>query len=77
MNISVYLPDKLKTELDNYVQEKHTNKNAVIREALELLLKQEKKRTWGDWINHIEPDDQLPTIETLRKDLVPPKEVEL
>lgn len=77
MNISVYIPDNLKDELESYVTHKGINKNAAIRKAIELLLKQEKQSAWGDWINHITPNEELPSVEDLRKDLLPPKEVSL
>lgn len=74
MNISVYLPDSLKNRFDSYVKNKGLTTNAAIRKAVELLLTQEKKSTWGDWINHIEPDAEFPSVDDLRKDLIPPKE---
>lgn len=74
MNISVYLPDKLKSRLDSYAKSKGLTTNAAIRSAVELLLNQEKKAKWGDWINHIEPDTEFPSVEELRKDLISPKE---
>ena len=74
MNISVYLPDNLKNRFDSYVKKKGLTTNAAIRKAVELLLKQEKKSTWGDWIDHIEPDTEFPSVNKLRKDLMPPKE---
>lgn len=75
MNISLYLPDNLKDELDAYVKDKGINKNSAIRQAIELMLDQEKKRNWGDWINHIEPNNEFPSVENLRKDLSQPGEV--
>ncbi|WOK09367.1 MAG: ribbon-helix-helix domain-containing protein [Imperialibacter sp.] len=74
MNISVYLPDNLKSRFDSYVKNKGLTTNAAIRKAVELLLNQEKKSKWGDWINHIEPDTEFPSVDDLRKDLIPPKE---
>mgnify|MGYP005822334915 CR=1 FL=1 len=74
MNISVYLPDNLKSRFDSYVKNKGLTTNAAIRKAVELLLNQEKKSKWGDWINHIEPDTEFPSVDDLRKDLFPPKE---
>ncbi len=77
MNLSVYIPDKLKDELDTYVQKKGVTKNAAIREAIEELLAHDRKRSWGDWINEIEPNSELPTVNELRDDLLPPQEISL
>lgn len=74
MNISVYLPDSLKSRFDSYVKKKGMTTNGAIRKAVELLLKVESKQKWGDWINQIEADHEFPGIEELRGDLKPPKE---
>ena len=74
MNISVYLPDALKSRFDSYVKSKGITTNGAIREAVELLLKTESSKKWGDWINQLEPDHDFPCIEDLRKDLKAPKE---
>lgn len=74
MNISVYLPNKLKSRLDSYIKDKGLTTNAAIRKAVELLLYKEKKAAWGDWINHIEPDTEFRSVDELRKDLILPKE---
>lgn len=74
MNISVYLPDSLKSRFDSYVKNKGMTTNGAIRKAVELLLKNESNKNWGDWINQLEPDPDFPSIEDLRMDLKPPKE---
>lgn len=74
MNISVYLPDTLKSRFDSYVKKKGMTTNGAIRKAVELLLKNESNKKWGDWINQLEPDPDFPSIKDLRMDLKPPKE---
>lgn len=74
MNISVYLPDSLKSRFDVFVKKKGMTTNGAIRKAVELLLKSESDKKWGDWINRLEPDPDFPSIEDLRMDLKPPKE---
>ncbi len=74
MNISVYLPDNLKSRLDSYVKSKGMSTNEAIRKAVELLLKTETDKKWGDWIDQIEPDSEFPDIDELRIDLKQPKE---
>ena len=74
MNISVYLPDSLKSRFDAFVKKKGLTTNAAIRKAVELMLKNESDKKWGDWINQLESDPDFPGIEELRMDLKPPKE---
>jgi len=74
MNFSVYLPDSLKTRLDEYVKKKGISTNSAIRKAVESFLKKESNQKWGDWINRLEPDPDFPDIKELRKDLKPPTE---
>lgn len=74
MNISVYLPDSLKNRFDSYVKSKGMTTNGAIRKAVELLLKSESNKKWGDWISQLEPDDEFPTIDELRIDLKQPNE---
>ena len=69
MSISVYLPDSLKKQFDAYVESKGMTTNGAIRKAVELLLKNDTDKKWGEWINHIEPDPDFPGIEELRKGL--------
>ncbi|QSE96682.1 ribbon-helix-helix domain-containing protein [Fulvivirga lutea] len=75
MNISVYLPDSLKNRFDSYVKKKGMTTNGAIRKAVELLLKQESNKKWGNWINKLDSgDSDFPSIEEIRKDLNSPKE---
>ena len=74
MNISVYLPDTLKAQFDSYVKNKEMTTNGAIRKAVELLLKSESNKKWGNWINELEPDADFPSIEELRSGLQPPQE---
>ena len=74
MNISVYLPDSLKSRFDAFVKKKGMTRNGAIRKAVELMLKDESNKKWGGWINQLEPDPDFPDIEDLRIDLKPPKE---
>lgn len=74
MNISVYLPDGLKTRFDSYVRSKGMTTNGAIRKAVELLLKNESNKKWGDWINQLEPNPEFPDTDELRRDLKQPKE---
>ncbi len=74
MNISVYLPNHLKRRFDVYIRNNGITQNAAIRKAIELLLKNDSNKKWGDWVNQLEPDAGFPDIEEIRRDLKPPKE---
>lgn len=74
MNISVYLPDGLKARFDSYVKNKGLTTSGAIREAVELLLKREANKKWGNWIDKLEPDPEFPSIDEIRMDLKEPRE---
>ncbi|MEM6644124.1 MAG: hypothetical protein AAF616_14180, partial [Bacteroidota bacterium] len=70
----VYLPDELKSRFDSYVKRKGLTTNGAIRRAVELLLKNESNKSWGNWINELEPDPDFPSVEALRTGLKSPEE---
>lgn len=74
MNISVYLPDALKNRFDSYVKKEGMTTNGAIRKAVELLLKNESEKKWGNWINELEPDPDFPSVEELRMNLESPED---
>lgn len=74
MNISIYLPGNLKNRLESYVKRKRITKNAAIRNAIELLLNQEKKASWGSWINNFKGDPAVKSFESYRSELKKPRQ---
>lgn len=74
MNISIYLPDKLKQKLDRYATDKGISKNAAIRKAVEILLTQEKQKAWGSWIEGFDGDQSVEAFESHRQNLKKPNE---
>ncbi|MBS0272281.1 MAG: CopG family transcriptional regulator [Proteobacteria bacterium] len=48
MNLSVYLPPKLETQLSLIAQQQRTSKNAIVREVLE------------EWLTHHHPRSSWP-----------------
>ncbi len=72
MNISVYLPDSLKSRFDSYVKSKEITANGAIRKAIELLLKQDKKSTWGSWMDDFQGDPSFKALDSYRSDLKTP-----
>lgn len=73
MNISIYLPDTLKTQIDSYAKNKGISKNATIRQAIEQLLQQEKTSSWGTWIDNLIEDSALDDFESYRDELEEPR----
>lgn len=74
MNLSVYLPEALQSRFESYTKSKGITRNAAIRNAIELLLSQEKKVTWDDWIDQIKPNEDFEPFESYRSELTPPRE---
>ncbi|MCG8321880.1 MAG: ribbon-helix-helix domain-containing protein [Cytophagales bacterium] len=74
MNISVYLPDNLKNRSESYIRSKGITKNAAIRNAIELLLKQEKKASWGPWMDNFKGDSAFKPFEAYRSELEEPRQ---
>ena len=74
MNISVYLPDNLKSRLESYISMKGITKNAAIRNAIELLLKQEKNASWGAWMDNFKGDPAFKSFESNRSALEKPRQ---
>lgn len=74
MNISIYLPDTLKAQIDSYAKSKGISKNAAIRQAIEQLLQQEQASFWGTWINNLAGDPTLDSFESYRDELKEPRQ---
>jgi len=74
MNISVYLPDNLKSRFDSYVKSKEITANGAIRKAIELLLKQDEKSTWGSWMDDFKGDTSFKDLDSYRADLKAPNQ---
>ncbi|WP_425392732.1 ribbon-helix-helix domain-containing protein [Ekhidna sp.] len=72
MNMSIYLPNKLKEQFEAYVQSKGISRSAAFRKAIELLLKQDKKTSWGSWMDKFEGDGTIEPFEKSRGDLKAP-----
>lgn len=72
MNLSVYLPDNLKNELESFVAQNKTTKNAAIRMAVEMLLNQERKTHWGEWMSDFQGDPAIKEFESFRSELKEP-----
>ncbi len=74
MDMTVYLPDTLKAQIDSYAKSKGISKNEAIRRAIEQLLWQEQTASWGTWINNLASDSALDNFESYRSELKEPQE---
>ncbi|MEQ8905027.1 ribbon-helix-helix domain-containing protein [Ekhidna sp.] len=74
MNLSIYLPNKLKEQFEAYVQSKGISRSAAFRKAIELLLKQDKNTSWGKWMDKFEGDPSLEPFEKSRDNLKAPNQ---
>lgn len=72
MNISIYLPDSLKSQMEAYAKRQGISKNATVRRAIELLLQQEQTISWGKWIDDFTDDPAFVTFESYRTELKEP-----
>ena len=74
MNISIYLPAPLKSQIESYAKREGMSKNAAIRRAIEQLLQQERTVSWGKWIDNLSADSTLVDFESYRSELKAPSE---
>ncbi|WKN40738.1 CopG family transcriptional regulator [Tunicatimonas pelagia] len=74
MNISIYLPEALKIQIDSYAKNKGISKNAAIRRAIEQLLQREQKSSWGTWIDKLVDEPTLDRFESYRSELKSPRD---
>ena len=75
MNLSVYLPSKLSSQLSLIAQQKHKSKNAIVKEALEEWLTHHHPRSsWPPHFFDFEPVEDAPDFSIYRNELAPPKE---
>ncbi|SNT17159.1 Ribbon-helix-helix protein, copG family [Ekhidna lutea] len=74
MNLSIYLPNGLKEQFEAYVKSKGISRSAAFRNAIELLLKQDKNTSWGTWIDKFESDQSIEPFEKFRDELKPPNQ---
>lgn len=75
MNISIYLPQKLASQLSSAVQQEHSSKNAIIREALEEWLERHHPTsTWPSHFFDFQAVKEAPDFSETRAELLSPKE---
>ncbi len=75
MNFSVYLPQKLASQLSHIADQQHTSKNAIIREALEeWIVHHRTKRSWSKNFFDFQAGEDAPDFASYRSGLKSSKE---
>lgn len=74
MNVNIYLEENLAHQLDEYIEQSGTKRNAVIREAIKEWLARHQPQKWPDCIMNFKGDPDFPAFESFRENLLPPKE---
>jgi hypothetical protein len=75
MNLSVYLPQKLASELSHIAEHQNTTKNAIVKEALEEWIMHHNPRSkWPVNFFNFEPVKEAGDFSLYRKELGAPKE---
>jgi hypothetical protein len=74
MNVNIYLEENLAHQLDKYIEQSGTKRNAIIREAIKEWLARRQPQKWPDCIMNFKGDPDFPPFESFRENLLPPKE---
>lgn len=75
MNLSVYLPPKLASQLSLIAKQQQTSKNAIVKEALEEWLTHHYLRaSWPPQFFDFQAVENAPDFSVYRNELAPPKE---
>lgn len=71
MNFNIYLDKELSQKLFHACETTHKKRNALIREALELYMRQLNQRTWPPSILNFQGVDEIAPFEASRTELGP------
>ena len=71
MNFNIYLDKGLSQKLSYVCETTHKRRNAIIREALELYIRQLTQRTWPPSILNFQGLEGIEPFEATRKELGP------
>ena len=69
MHFHVYLDENLAQNLAQLCQETHKKRNAVVREALQLYLEQQKQACWPTDVLSFKGIKDMSAFESFRSDL--------
>jgi hypothetical protein len=71
MNFHVYLDEELGREIQQICLTTHKKRNAVVREALRLYVKQQKTAVWPESVLSFQGIKDFPPFELSRNELLP------
>jgi metal-responsive CopG/Arc/MetJ family transcriptional regulator len=74
MNFNLYLEEELAQKLRALSRSTGKSRNALIREAVQLLITKKQKAQWSPTILNIQGVSDSTDFETYREELLPPKE---
>lgn len=77
MNFSIYIDDSLYNELKESAENMNITRNSIIKSALVDWLERHRQSRWRKTIMECRVGDDFPDVEELRKELLPPREIEL
>jgi predicted DNA-binding protein len=77
MNFNLYLEDELSQKLQALSRSTGKSRNALIREAIQLLITKEEQSQWSSTILNFQGLRDGITFEAYREELLPPKEDEV
>ncbi len=77
MNFNVYLEDEIGKKLEAISQKENVSRNALIRQAVKLLIDSKKQSQWSEDILNWNGIKEEISFESYRNELIPPSEKEL
>ena len=77
MNFNVYLEDEIGKELEAISKKENVSRNALIRQAVKLLIDSKKRSQWSEDILNWNGIKEEISFESYRNELIPPSEKEL
>jgi predicted transcriptional regulator len=77
MNFNLYLEDKLAQKLQALSQSTGKSRNALVREAIQLLISQHQRSQWSSKIFDFQGLTDAICFEAYREEFIPPSETEV
>ncbi|MDJ0575273.1 MAG: ribbon-helix-helix domain-containing protein [Xenococcaceae cyanobacterium MO_234.B1] len=77
MNFNVYLEDEIGKKLEAISKKENVSRNALIRQAVKLLIDSKKRSQWSEDILNWNGIKEEISFESYRNELIPPAEKEL
>ncbi|OGV28234.1 MAG: hypothetical protein A3F18_06065 [Legionellales bacterium RIFCSPHIGHO2_12_FULL_37_14] len=74
MNINIYMEDSLGKYLNQLTKQFGKSRNAIIREAIKEWIENHGIKKWPSSVVKFKGIESVPTFESYRNDVLPPKE---